>query len=68
MAPMGVARPQERTDKVPTLAVEDEQGVVDVLLVVAVVVASFLIAPWVGSAVESKSRSTFCGARPCPAL
>ena len=41
---MGVARPKERADQVPAFAVEDEQGMVDVLFVVAVVVATFLIA------------------------
>ena len=44
MAPMGVARSQERRDQVPALAVEDEQGMVHVLPIVAVVVASLLIA------------------------
>jgi hypothetical protein len=62
MAPMGVARPQERTDKVPALSVEDEQGMVHVLLVVAMVVAAFLIAMGGISAVESKSRRIFFGA------
>src|SRR5215208_1441641 len=41
---MGVAGPQKRRDQVPALAVEDEQRMVDVLAVVAVVVAAFLLA------------------------
>ena len=41
---MGVARPQERRDQVSALAVEDEQGVVHVLPVVAVVEGALLIA------------------------
>ena len=40
---VGVARPQERRDQVPALPVEDEQGVVHVLLEVAVVVGALLI-------------------------
>jgi hypothetical protein len=41
---VGVATPQQRADQVPALPVEDDQRMVDVLLVVAVVVATFLIA------------------------
>jgi hypothetical protein len=41
---VGVARPQQRRDQVPRVAVEDEQGMVDVLLEVTVVVGAFLIA------------------------
>ena len=40
---MGVAAPQQHADQMSTLAVEDAQRMVDVLLVVAVVVATFLI-------------------------
>ena len=44
VAPVGVARPQKRRYEVPRLPVEDEQGMVQVLLVVAVLVAPFLLA------------------------
>ena len=40
---MGVARPEERRDQVPALSVEDQQGMVHVLLIVAVVVGTFLL-------------------------
>jgi hypothetical protein len=41
---VGVSRPEERRDQVPALAVEDQERMVHVLLVVTVVVATFLIA------------------------
>jgi hypothetical protein len=41
---VGVARPKERRDQVPRVPVENEQGVVHVLLEVAVVVGALLIA------------------------
>ena len=40
---MSVARPQERADQMPALAVEDEERMVHMLLVVAVVEAAFLL-------------------------
>jgi len=40
---VGVAGPKERRDQVPAVAVEDEQRMVDVLPIVAVVVAPFLL-------------------------
>jgi len=44
MAGVGVTRSQDGRNELTALPVEDEQGMVDVLLVVAVVVAAFLIA------------------------
>ena len=41
---MSVSCPKERRDEVPTLAVKDQEWMVHVLLVVAMVVATFLIA------------------------
>jgi hypothetical protein len=41
---MSVARSQECADEVPAFAIEDEQGMVHVLFVVAVVEGAFLIA------------------------
>ena len=41
---MGISRPKKRRDEVPTLAVEDEQGMVDMLAVIAVVEGAFLLA------------------------
>ncbi len=41
---MGVSRPKERRYEVPTLAVEDQERVVDMLAVIAVVVGAFLLA------------------------
>ena len=40
---VGVVGPKERRDQVPALAVEDEQRMVDVLAIVAMVVAPFLL-------------------------
>lgn len=53
----GCCPPRERADQAPHLAVEYEQRMLDVLLVIAVVVGAFLIA--VGCTVVSKSISTF---------
>ena len=58
---MGVARPQQCRDQVSLLAIEDEQRMVNVLLVIATVEGALLI-PWVGVWVAWKFRSTFCGA------
>lgn len=40
---MGVSRPQQRRDEMPRLAVEDEQRIVHMLTVIAVVVRAFLL-------------------------
>jgi hypothetical protein len=40
---VGVACPQKRRDQVPALAIEDEQQMIHVLPIVAVVVAPFLL-------------------------
>ena len=39
---VGVARPQKRPDEVPALAIEDEQRMVHVLALIAVIVRTFL--------------------------
>lgn len=43
MAPVSVARPQQRADQMPALAVEDHEWVVHMLTVVAMVGRAFLI-------------------------
>jgi hypothetical protein len=40
---MSVSCPKERRYEVPTVAIEDEQGMVNVLPIVAVVVGTFLL-------------------------
>jgi hypothetical protein len=50
---MGVSRSQERRDEMSALAVEDDQRMVDVLPIVAVVVTTFLFSvDWICGRIE----------------
>ncbi len=66
VARVGVARPQECTDQMTALAVEDEKRMVHVRPVIAVVVTTLLIPVGGGSSVASKSKSTLSGAPSLP--
>ena len=65
VAGVGGARPQDRRDEVPGLAVEDEQGMVHVLPEVAVVGAPFLVAVGrIVGGVEVQEAPSAEGSRP----